>query len=405
VGLGLLVAAYPVGRVEFLYLGSLLAGVPIVAILFVRLRRQSLAVARRFSPAVGQAGHPVGVIAEVRNVGATRTGESLWRDEWPWAPFSTPRGRLASLTAHRGSARGAIRRSSFALVDYRLDPPRRGVFEIGPLVVDYGDPFGMAAGEIVVGERQKLVVTPAVVPFPSTGQSIAADDGSARALQRRATSAEDELMTREYRYGDPLRRVHWRASAHHGELMVREEEQRSHAQARIVLDTRRTGYRDTRPATSEEPESDAFEWAVAFTASLALHLQRIGFTVQIVETAPRQLTAPEQQEEFLESLAALELVDAGRVPGLLSLQPDPGRSLGSVFAVVADAEPFTVERLAAQRAQFDLAIAFVVNPRSEVVLGPLRDAGWVCVAVRPTDDLAGVWRAAAEIREAHYARA
>src|SRR5690606_7720485 len=144
------------------------------------------------------------------------------------------------------------------------------------------------------------------------------------------------------------------------------------------------------PARSEEPESDSFEWAVAFTASLALHLQRIGFTVQLVETAHRQLAAPEQPEEFLESLAALELVDAGRLPGLLSLQPDPGRILGSVFAIVADAEPYTVERLAAQRVQFDLAIAFVVNPHSEVVLGPLREAGWVCVAVRPRDDLAAV---------------
>jgi uncharacterized protein (DUF58 family) len=405
-GVVMLVAAYPLSRVELLYAGSLLVGLPLVALLFVRLRKQRMGVARRFSPAVAEAGRAVGVAVEVRNLSAARTGEAMWRDEWPWAPFGTGASRLAPLGRHRATGG----RSSATTVEYVLDPPRRGIFEIGPLVVEFADPFQLARGEIVVGGRQKLVVTPRVVALPVTGQSIAADEGSARALQRRNTGGEDELMTREYRYGDPLRRVHWRASAHHGELMVRQEEQRSHAQARILLDTRRAGYRDARRPTDEEPESDSFEWAVAFCASLALHLQRIGFTVELIETGYRQLTSPEHPEEFLESFAAVELIDAPGIDapggrGLLSLLPDPGRSLGSVFAIVADAEGHTVDRLVAQRSQFDTAIAFVVNPHNELVIGPLRKAGWTCLAVRPTDDLAAVWRAAAEIREASRARA
>jgi uncharacterized protein (DUF58 family) len=249
VGICLIVAAYPLSRAELLYFGSLLAGMPLLAIAFVRFRRQRMGVARRFSPAVAEAGSPVGVRVEVRNLGSARTGEATWRDEWPWAPYGTPVARLRPLARHRGP----FGRDSAVLVDYVLDPPRRGVFEIGPLVVDFGDPFQLARGEIVVGQRQKLVVTPRVAILPMTGQSIAADEGSARALQRRNMSGEDELMTREYRYGDPLRRVHWRASAHHGELMVREEEQRSHAQARILLDTRRPGYRDAVPPVDQEP--------------------------------------------------------------------------------------------------------------------------------------------------------
>lgn len=400
-GLGFLVGAYAAGRVELVYLGSLLAGLPLVALAFVRFRKQRMAVARRFTPSVAEAGRAVSVAVEIRNLGAARTGEASWRDGWPWAPYGTDRARLRSLGRHRG----ALGKGSAVLVDYMLDPPRRGVFEIGPLVVDFGDPFGLASGELIVGERQKLVVTPALAVLPITGQSIAADEGSARALQRRASGGEDELMTREYRYGDPLRRVHWRASAHHGELMVRQEEQRSHAQARILLETRRAGYRDASAATPEEPESETFEWALAFSASLAVHLQRVGFTVQIIETGYRQLTTPEHVDEFLESLAVIELVGGAAQPGLASLLPDPGRSLGSVFAVVADAEPHTVERLVTQRVQFDLAIAFVVNPHNDLVLGPLRDAGWICIAVRSTDDLSAVWLAAAEAREAHYARA
>ncbi len=401
-GLLSVVIAYPISRGELLYLGSLLAGMPLLALLFVRFRRHRMGVARRFSPAVAEAGSPVAVTVEVRNLGASRTGEAGWRDGWPWAPYGTPAARLRPLARSRAAREAA----SVAIVDYVLEPPRRGVFEIGPLVVDFGDPFQLARGEVVVGARQKLVVTPRVAVLPLTGQTIAADEGSARALQRRNTGGEDELMTREYRYGDPLRRVHWRASAHHGELMVRQEEQRSHAQARLLLDTRRSAYRDAVRPTDHEPESDSFEWAVSFTASLALHLQRMGFTVEVIETGTRQLSSPEHPEAFLEALAAVSLVDEPTRRGILSLLPDPGRALGSVFAIVADAEPHTVDRLIAQRHQFDVAVAFVVNPRNELVLGPLHDAGWTCVAVRPTDDLAAVWLAAAELREVqHRARA
>lgn len=359
-----------------------------------------MGVNRRFTPVIAEVGRPVTVSVEVRNLASSRTGESTWRDEWPWAPFGTAAARLPSLERNRG----ALGASGTLTVEYVLEPPRRGVFDVGPLVVGVSDPFVLARGEIVIGGVQKLVVTPNVIVLPIAGQSIAADDGSARALQRRNTGGGDDLMTREYRHGDSLRRVHWKASARQGELMVRLEEQRSHARARIILDTRRSGYRDAALPSVDLPESDSFEWAVAFTAALAFHLQRIGFTVEVIETGYRQLTTPDHQEEFLESLAAVTLVDGQLEHRLLSMVSDQARSLGSVYAVVADAEPHTLERLVTQRAQFDSAFAFVVNPHSEFVIGPLRDAGWTCVAVRPTDDLAAVWLAAAALREANRAR-
>ncbi len=401
VGAGLGLAAYPVGRIELLYLGSLLVALPLFALVFVRFRRLRMGVARRFSPPLATAGEPVLARIEVRNLAGSRTPESTWYDVLPWRPFGTRTGRLRALSAHRSAAS----RGTATIVEYTFTPPRRGIVELGPFVLDFADPFALASGEAVVGEPQKLVVTPELIVLPDTGASIHADEGSARALQRRASGGDDELMTREYRSGDPLRRVHWRASAHHGELMVRQEEQRSHAQARILLDTRKNGYRDTTRATPERPESEAFEWAVRFTGSLALRLQRSGFTVRIVETAARQLASPEQLEEFLESLAAVNLVDEPRRDGAFSLLPDPGRSLGSVFAVLSNAEPHLVDRLAAQRHQFEMAIAFVVDSRVDTVERPLREAGWACVPVTADDDPFDAWVAAALAREAQLARA
>ncbi len=396
VGAVALVCAYLFRRSELLYIGTLLMGLPIVALVTLRFRRRRLGVSRRFSPAIAEAGRPVGVKVAVRNLGSTRTGEAMWRDVWPWPPFGNAPTRLRALPRRVG-----VTGTASTTVSYVLEPRRRGVFDIGPFVVEVSDPFRLAWGEVTLGSTQKLIVTPRVADLPITSLSIAAQDGSDRAQRRLHGGGGDDLMTREYRHGDPMRRVHWKASARQGELMVRQEEQRSHAQARVVLDTHRSGYRDAGFSSSDEPESGSFEWAVSFTASLCFHLQRIGFTVEVIETGYPQLVQPEHHHRFLGSLAEVELVDGSHQRGFLSLPPAVGRSLGSVFAIVADAEPHTVERLLAQRAQFDTALAFVLNPHNDVVLGALRDAGWMCVIVHPTDDLADVWRAAAELREAH----
>lgn len=398
-GAVLLVAAYAVQRSELLYVGSLLMGLPLVALATLRFRDRRMEVSRRFAPSIAEAGRDVSVNVEVRNLGSTGKWESVWRDEWPWAPFSTEPTRLPPLSRWRGvSGRGTT------TVSYVLQPPRRGVFDIGPFVVEVSDPFLVARGETVAGSKQKLVVTPRVDSLPVTGLSITSEVGAARAQQRRSTGGGDDLMTREYRHGDPMRRVHWKATARHGELMVRLEEQRSHAHARIVVDTRRAGYKDVNVTGGDDPQSESFEWVVSFVASLSLHLQRLGFTVEVIETGYRQVEQPEHPELFLTSLASVELVGGPHLPKLFSQPSGAGRSLGSVFAVVANAEPKTVERLIAQRAQFETALAFVVNPLNDLTLDTLREAGWTCVAVRSTDDLAEVWRAAAEVREAYRGR-
>ena len=58
-------------------------------------------------------------------------------------------------------------------------------------------------------------------------------------------------MTREYRHGDPMRRVHWAATARHGELMVRQEESVTTPEATIILDQRLAAFpRGAHPGVS-----------------------------------------------------------------------------------------------------------------------------------------------------------
>ncbi len=392
-GLVFLGAAYAFGRSELVALGSFLIALTVVAWVYVRFRPLRFSANRDFRPSVLEAGTQSEATLVLRNRSGYRSPVANWRDTWPWHPFVT--------VPHPFDRLEPGRHGSSTTVGYPVTPGRRGRFEVGPAIIDFSDPFGLADGAVIAEGGSRLIVTPYIVELPEGAVAIAADEGPTRLRQRRSFGGEDDLMTREYRQGDAMRRVHWRASAHHGELMVRQEEQRSHAESLIVLDTRRGSYRDARGAgTIDEPESESFEWAVSMCASLSLYLADRGFVVQVVETCERQLAAVDEFDEFLESLAAVELL--GTNPRWLTLvggSARPDRSQGSVFAIISNSDQSTVERLVAQRGSFDLAVAFLVDPWTSPHVQRLRDAGWLCVTVHPDDAIENAWLALAAQQE------
>lgn len=386
------VVAYSGGRREALVVAAaavlLLAG----GLLVARVRRPRLDVVRLFSPPVVSAGTSVQVTLRIRNKGAGPSPHLVWNDAIPWQESAQPNELLP--------IGGAQSRQRLVTAHYELHPPRRGLYQIGPLVVEHRDPFGMAHSTIAVGSADRLVVVPAIVDLPAGGPTLADGEGTATLVQRRVTGNDDDLTTREYRIGDALRRVHWRASARRGELMVRQEEHRSHPDARVVLDTRLAGYPDTDVDDSDvwHPRytSDAFEWAVRMLASLGVHLDTTGFRVTIEETAGSQIEQlgerwdGSRREGFLTSLAGVTLVDAGPERLERGHAVDAG---GPIFAVLGDPEELVIDGLIRRRNAGDAAIAFLVDPRPQAVKR-LTDAGWSCVPVQVWDQPAAAWKAA-----------
>jgi hypothetical protein len=270
-------------------------------------------------------------------------------------------------------------------------------------------------------------------------------------VQRHAVGNDDDLMTREYRRGDALRRVHWKATARHGELMVRQEEQRTFPEARLLIDTRSESYGrdwagfgdqgferagldraamdsaaiggvatdgagiggaaiDNAPIGGAAIDSAAFEWAVSMIASIGIHLHGGGFRVRVIETAPAQIAAlgdanqgAGHDREFLISLSSVRLttnspeVDLDADRGLGS-DPDnptkkhPDRQPGPIFAVVARPTSETLRWIAAQRSPFETGIAFVIGAQSTRTVTELAAAGWTCVTVDEDDDPRLAWQ-------------
>jgi uncharacterized protein (DUF58 family) len=425
------IVGYGAGLSELLYAASFLVVLPLGSLALVRLRRRRLSVVRSFSPIVASAGSPVSVEIEVRNLSSSASSPASWADRIPWHPGSAGPGALPVLA---GALPGYLNPAAVARVRYTLRPPTRGVFPVGPLHIEYGDPFGLAAGSAALGGIQQLSVVPAVVPFGTDGPSILSGDGSARLVQRRSSGSDDDLITREYRSGDALRRVHWRASARHGELMVRQEEQHTFPEARVLIDTREDGYGDAwADLGGETSGSGSFEWSVRMVASLGVHLHAAGFEVHLLETASAQI-APlgetnqghGQELEFLLSLAAIQRSDEfgrhfGAVPSTgpshssashsshssashssssqssssssssSESEPRAEGAAGPIFAVLAEPSADTLRWMVAQRRTHELGVAFVVGRRASTAFDTLSQAGWVCVPVRETDDPALVW--------------
>ena len=154
---------------------------------------------------------------------------------------------------------------------------------IGPVTAEFSDPFGLSLHRHAIDDGDILTVTPAAVELPVTGLAGARGNDGVTATRIRANPSDDDVMTREYRHGDPMRRVHWAATARHGALMVRQEESVTTPEATIILDQRWRRFPRGAPAprrfrrppartATSSVTSDTFEWAVTAAMSVSAHL-------------------------------------------------------------------------------------------------------------------------------------
>ena len=396
---------------DILLLAFVGIAMPVVAAIFVVVRTPRLAVTRAFAPPVIAAGGWTRVSLVVKNRGRRTFDGAHWRDTVPDGLTGPHEAILPAIGPYEGvlpSGDDTVR------LEYRLRMPRRGVYAAGPLRIGIADPFGLARIDREVGTAHEIVVTPRVTPLEAALGSAASIDGVVHGLQRRTHPNSDELIAREYRYGDPLRRVNWAATARRGELMVREEEQRGDPEARILLDTTLAG----RPRVSTLRRDDdegahfGFELGVEVAASIGMHLLDRGFRVRCTQVADPErgvmpgaafggaYRMPGGDRKFLEDLARLD--GPGRSTGHpADSSPVEGRQRAREarapgFAVLVDPDEHDARNLVALRQAFEPAVAFAADGVSHLVLELLEEADWRIVRVRRPADIGEAWSGIAE---------
>lgn len=104
---------------------------------------------------------------------------------------------------------------------YELRCTRRGFYELGPAHLRSGDLFTLFETEEVREGCDRLIVFPRIWPLEDLGLPSEDPFGEQKARRR---LFEDPLCTmgvRDHRPEDGMRRIHWKATAHRGQLQVR----------------------------------------------------------------------------------------------------------------------------------------------------------------------------------------
>ncbi|MGC9505922.1 DUF58 domain-containing protein [Baaleninema sp.] len=129
---------------------------------------------------------------------------------------------------------------------YTQPAPRRGVYRWDEIHLKTAAPLGLFWCRRPRLAPAKAIVYPTVLPLHHCPliDGIGREDNPIFSVEERQVQAASEGLTRAlrpYRFGDPMRMIHWRTSARYGELRVRELEVfQSGLDAVIALDTMAT---------------------------------------------------------------------------------------------------------------------------------------------------------------------
>lgn len=247
----LVAAGWLFGYVDLALLGAAGLIATLGSLLWVA-SRPPLEVRRQLYPSRVARGDPSTGVVQVRNKSRWRGATLVGYDRISSGDQPLPAIRLGP--------------GEETVATYQVPTRRRGIVDVGPLNIARRDPLGLVRVAWPYGGSARVWVHPRVYPLlhvpVGTNRSL---DGVVDRVQHGSITFH---ALREYVPGDDLRHVHWRTSAHIGELMVREHVDTSLPRIAVVLDDRPESY-----------AGDGFEDAVDAAGSVITAIVSQGLTV------------------------------------------------------------------------------------------------------------------------------
>jgi uncharacterized protein (DUF58 family) len=186
-------------------------------------------------------------------------------------------------------------------VSAQLTPLRRGVLRLTAATVACPDPFGLFRSLRTLPVAHSVLILPKRYPMPgfelpgtmkyqAGGVSLASSVGE----------SEEFVALREYRPGDPLRRMHWKSFAKLGKPIVKEHQEEFFVRHALVLDT-----------FGGPGGGELFEDAVSIAASLAFTVQNQDSLLDLMFVGPQAYCFTSGRgvghiEQILEVLASVQ---------------------------------------------------------------------------------------------------
>lgn len=309
---------------------------------------QHITASRECSRMTAEVGDTVAVIITLENTGRIPIAWLLAEDLLPRRAlmFRPPDLRLqgSRIGLHQVPARGRRR------IRYQLTCNRRGYYQLGPLVAETGDLFGLHRRFRVVAAPHFLLVFPPIVALEGYEIASRRPLGEVRMTYRLYEDPTRIAGVRAYQPGDALNRVHWRASARTGLLHSKVYEPSTVVGATVLLEFHRSSH-------SPHHEPYRSELAVVAAASIANAVFQMGQQIGLVTNGrdaadrirlegwdydprsrqqARQAAGMQEQSDrlrpvtvqtrrgdmqlqrILETLARVELTDGLRLPELIA---------------------------------------------------------------------------------------
>jgi len=371
VGLGLGAGAALSGQRDVLRIAVLLLALPLISAWLASRTHFRLGAERSISPTHVPVGSTAQATLTVTNLARRRTS-TLLLEEHVDPALGAPVFRVLEHVEPDGSRQAT----------YPIEATQRGRYDVGPLSVTAVDPFGLVRLTRSFTSTQSVLVVPRVVSLDGGVDADRRGRGD-RASSALSAGGDDDIIPREYRPGDDLRRIHWRASAHGDELLVRREEQpwTRHATVTVEVGPDRVG-----------GPTSPLEVGLSMAASVCAHLLAQGWSVRL-DTLDGRCLVPQAEgasghARVLEALATVtsttgrQALRTGSDLSVVILQP---AAIGVVPAVHHRSLAFVV----------DVAAWGESGSDAREAIDRLRAQGWHAAALTPApDSLASAWQSA-----------
>jgi uncharacterized protein (DUF58 family) len=181
---------------------------------------------------------------------------------------------------------------------------RRGHFTVEQLVVRTGDPFGLFESIAGVGDPQSVIVYPPIEPLPGWRLPPAMLEGAQSNADRTAQITPHVTTIRQYVPGDAYNRIHWRSTARHGDLQVKEFDLEQTADVWLFLDLE-------AGIQAGSGDDSTLEYAVRAAAAMASHALLEGRALGMTAIGHNPVVLPvdrgaRQYQKVMQLLAAVQ---------------------------------------------------------------------------------------------------
>jgi len=377
VGLGLSCGAALSGQRDVLRIAVLLLALPLVSVWLASRTHFRLGAERSVTPTHVPVGSTAQATLTVTNLARRRTSTLLLREQVD--PHLGPSIDRVLEHVEGGGSRSTT---------FPLEASQRGRYDVGPLSVTAVDPFGLVRLTRAFRSTQSVLVVPRVYALDGAVDADQRGRGD-RASSALSSGGDDDIIPRDYRPGDDLRRIHWRASAHSDELLVRREEQPWTRHATITIDLADDGIGGPR---------SPLEVALSMAASVNAHLLSRGWAVRVESLDGRCLVAQAEgaagQARVLDALAMVQPVAGDDGPAL--------RTGSDLSVLVIQSTRDAVRRVPLVHHR---CLAFIVDVMAwgapgldaREALARTRAHGWHAATIGPSpESIASAWQAATD---------